>query len=331
MSKFSVYVTQMIPQPAIDLLRSHFDVDVSPAGLALPRADLLKEVRGRDGVLSLLNDKMDADAFDAAGSQLKVVANFAVGFDNLDIAEATKRGIVLTNTPDVLNDATADLGWALLFAVARRVVESDKFMRGGKYIGWGPMLLLGLDITGKTLGIIGAGRIGRNFAAKSKGFGMKVLYHDVARNEAFEKETGAVFVDKSTLLAESDFVSLHTPLLPSTFHLIDEPEFKQMKSTAILINTSRGPVVNEKALVKALKERWIWGAGLDVYENEPAFEPGLAELDNVVMLPHVASATVETRAKMAVMAAENIIAVLSGKEPLTCVNPEVLKSGRLGS
>jgi glyoxylate reductase len=224
----------------------------------------------------------------------------------------------------VLDNATADLAWALLFSVARRIVEADGYLRSGKFKGWGPMLLLGRDITGKTLGIIGTGRIGTNFAKKASGFDMKILYNDVKRNINFEEETGGVLVDKETLLREADFISLHVPLLPSTTHLIGEKEFKLMKKTAILINTSRGPVVDEKALVKALIEGEIWGAGLDVFENEPELEPGLEELDNVVIVPHIASATIEARTNMGMIAVRNVINVLAGKEPETCVNPEVL-------
>jgi len=232
---------------------------------------------------------------------------------------------MVTNTPGVLDNATADCAWALLFAVARRVVEADRFMRSGKFAGWGPMLLLGQEVTGKTLGIVGAGRIGTNFARKARAFDMKVIYTDISPNPTFEQVTGGVYVDKQTLFREADFISLHVPLLPSTYHYVSEPEFKLMKKTAILINTSRGPVVDEKALVSALKSGEIWGAGLDVYENEPSMEPELAALDNVVVLPHIASATVETRTNMALMAVNNVLQALRGELPANCLNPQAFK------
>ena len=325
MSKPNVYVTRMLPDAAIELLKHYCDVEINPEDAVLDRAQLLEKVRGRDAVISLLTDVIDEEVLAAAGPQCKIFANYAVGFNNVDLPAATRHGVIITNTPDVLTDATADLAWALLFATARRVGEAEKYLREGKYKGWGPMLLLGQDITGKTLGVIGAGRIGGNFAAKAKGFRMKVLYNSVKRNPQFETETGGSFVDKETLLREADFVSIHVPLLPSTHHLIGEPELKLMKKTAILINTSRGPVVDEAALVQALKNKEIWGAGLDVFENEPALAPGLLECENAVLLPHVASATIETRTNMGLIAVRNIIAVLNGKPPETCVNPEVLK------
>lgn len=324
MTRPNVYVTRMLPQPAIDLLKEHCDVEINPEDRVLERAELLEKVRGRDAVLCLLTDAIDEEVFAAAGPQCKIFANYAVGFNNIDVAAATRRKILVSNTPDVLTDATADLAWTLLFATARRVVEADKYLRDGKYKGWGPMLLLGLDITGKTLGVIGAGRIGGNFAAKAKGFKMKILYNAVRPNPAFEAETGGVLVDKETLLRESDFVSVHVPLMPSTHHLISTNEFKLMKKSAVLINTSRGPVVNEKALVTALKSGEIWGAGLDVYENEPAVEPELLECENAILLPHVASATIETRTNMGLIAVRNILAALNGEVPPSVINKEIL-------
>jgi lactate dehydrogenase-like 2-hydroxyacid dehydrogenase len=324
MKKQNVYVTRMIPEPAIELLKQYCQVEVNPDERVLEKSELLEKVRGRDAVLCLLTDNIDDEVLKAAGSQCKLFANYAVGFNNVDVQAATKRGIIITNTPGVLDNATADLAWTLLFSVARRIVESDGYLRSGSFKGWGPMLLLGRDITGKTLGIIGTGRIGANFAKKAAGFDMKILYNDVKSNPNFEKETGGVMVDKETLLREADFVSLHVPLMPETKHLISETEFKLMKKTAILINTSRGPVVDEKALVNALRDGEIWGAGLDVFENEPELEPGLAELENVVIVPHIASATIEARTNMGMIAVRNIINVLTGKEPETCVNPEVL-------
>ena len=326
MTKPNVYVTRMLPQPAIDLLKEHCEVEINPEDRVLTRDELLEKVRGRDAVLCLLTDTIDDEVYETAGSQCKIFANYAVGFNNVDVEAATKRGILVSNTPGVLTDTTADLAWSLLFSASRRIVEADKFMREGKYKGWGPMMFLGQDISGKTLGILGSGRIGTAFAKKSIGFDMKVLYHDIKQSPEFEKEVpGCKFVDKETLLKEADFVSLHVPLLESTTHFISDNEFKLMKNTAVLINTARGPVVDEKALVRALKSGEIWAAGLDVTENEPDFEPELAELDNVTFVPHIASASVETRTKMGIMAVENIIAALDNEVPPNCLNPEVLE------
>lgn len=324
MNKHKIYITRMLPEPVIEVLKQYCEVEINMEDRSLTKAEMLEKVKGKAAILCMLNDVIDAEVFDAAGEQLKIVANYAVGYNNIDVAGAVKRGIVVTNTPGVLTDATADLAWALLFSVARRVAESDKFLREGKFEGWGPTMFLGMDVTGKTLGIIGAGRIGQSFARKSKGFDMKILYNSGSPKPEFEKETGAVFTDRESLLKEADFVALHVPLTPLTKYMIGEKELRLMKKTAILINTSRGPVVDEKALVRALREGWIWGAGLDVYENEPSLEPGLAELGNTVLLPHIGSGTVETRSNMGMIAARNIVSVLEGKRPETCVNPEVL-------
>ncbi|HID55069.1 TPA: D-glycerate dehydrogenase [Candidatus Poribacteria bacterium] len=323
--KKKVYVTRKLPQPAIDMLEERFEVEIYPEDRAIPREVLMEKVRGIDALLPLLTDKVDAEVMDSAGGSLKIIANYAVGYDNIDVEAATKRKIAVTNTPGVLTETTADMAWALMFAVARRVVEADKFTRAGKFKGWGPMMFLGGDVYGKTLGVVGVGRIGSAVAKRAKGFNMKVLYTDVRRNEEIEREVGAKKVELDELLRESDFVTLHVPLMPSTRHLIGERELKLMKKTAYLINTSRGPVVDEKALVEALKEGDIAGAGLDVYEDEPDLAPGLADLDNVVLTPHIASASVETRTRMATLAAENIIAFFEGKRPPTIVNPEVLE------
>lgn len=318
--RWNVFVTRMLPEPAMNYLKEYCNVEVNPDDRVLSRDELLVKVKGRDAVLSQLTDSIDDSVFEAAGSQCRIFANYAVGYNNIDVDAATRRGVMITNTPGVLTDATADLAWTLLFATARRVVESDAFLRSGKYQGWGPMLLLGLDITGKTLGIIGGGRIGQNFAEKAKAFSMKILYNDIKPNDGFERDTGATFVDKETLLREADFISLHVPLLPTTHHLIGASEFKIMKKTAVLINTSRGPVVNEEELVAALETGEIWGAGLDVLEHEPELTPGLAELQNVVILPHVASATIATRNNMGLMAARNIVAAMLGEIPPNLVN-----------
>lgn len=325
MKKPNVYVTRQIPQPAIDELKTVCDVEINLLDEVLSKSELLKKVHGRDAVLCLLTDAINDSVFEAAGSQCRIFANYAVGFNNVDVAAATKHGVIITNTPGVLTDATADLAWALMFSVARRIPAADKFTRDGKFHGWGPMMFLGRDVTKKTLGVIGAGRIGSNFMKKAKGFEMNLLYYDVQKNAEFEAETGAKYVSKDILLKESDFISVHVPLLPETRHMISKREFCLMKSTTILINTSRGPVVDEKALVEALKTGCIWGAGLDVYENEPLIEPGLIELENAVIVPHIASATIETRTNMGLIAVRNIIAVMSGKSPMNCVNPEVLK------
>ncbi len=322
---WNVYVTRRIPRPGIDLLEESCDiVEINPEDRVLPKRELVDRIAGRDGVLCLLTDRIDREVLEAARG-VKIFANYAVGYDNIDVEAATELGIMVTNTPGVLTDATADMAWALLFAIARRIVESDRFTRERKFKGWGPMLFLGGDITGRTLGIIGAGRIGTAMALKSRGFHMRVLYSDVARNEVLESALGAERADLGTLLRESDYISIHVPLTGETRHLIGERELGLMKETAYLINTSRGPVVDERALVRALREGEIAGAALDVYEDEPRLAPGLAELDNVVLTPHIASATVETREKMAVMAAENLLAGLRGERPPNLVNPEVLE------
>lgn len=324
MTKPRIYVTRRIPEAGLELLRREYEVEVSPHDRPLTRQEFLDAIRGRDGVICLLTDKVDAEAFEAAEG-VKGFANFAVGFDNLDVPEATRRRIPLSNTPDVLTDATADMAWALLFSAARRVVESDGVNRSGAWKGWGPMQFIGGDITGATLGIVGAGRIGAAMAAKSVGFRMKVLYSDARRNQALEKAIGARFVPFEELLAESDFVSVHVPLMPETRHLFTYDTFKKMKRGAYLINTARGPVLAEDDLVRALRDGLIAGAGLDVYEREPALAEGLAALPNVVIAPHTASATVSSRNGMAVKAATNVIAMVKGQKAPDCLNPEVYK------
>jgi glyoxylate reductase len=276
-------------------------------------------------VIPLLTDRIDAEVFDA-GKSVKGYANYAVGFDNLDIKEATKRKIPLSNTPGVLTNATAEMAWALLFAVARRVVESDGVMRSGTWKGWGPLQFIGGDVTGKTLGIVGAGRIGTAMAMMSKGFAMRVLYCDDVHNETIERGVGAVKTDLDTLLQESDYISIHVPLLESTRHLFGERAFSLMKNSSYLINTSRGPVVDENVLVKVLSERRIAGAGLDVYEFEPKMAAGLAALQNVVVCPHTASATVSSRAGMALKAATNLLAMMKGERAPDCINPSIYQA-----
>ena len=317
-----IFITRQIPESGIKLLKeAGHEVEVSDFDGVLPREQLLKKIKGCDAALALLTDKVDAEFLDAAGPQLKVVANYAVGYDNIDVKAAAERKIIVTNTPDVLTESVAEHAIALIFAVARRIVKSDQYMRDGKYHGWGPMLFLGNDVAGKTLGLIGLGRIGGTVAQRMRqGFDMKVLYYDVAPNPELEEKFNMQYVSLEVLLKESDFISIHVPLVPQTKHLISEKELKMMKPSAYLINTARGPVVDEKALVAALKQGVIKGAGLDVYENEPAMAPGLAELPNVVVTPHIASATEETRNAMSELAAKNIIAVLEGREALTPIS-----------
>lgn len=309
MSKPLVVVTKSIPEVGIEALKAHFDVKIGGG------------IKGASAVLSQLSDKIDGRFLDQAGRQLKIAANYAVGFDNIDLAAAKKRKIVVTNTPGVLTEAVAEHSFALLMAVARRIVESDGFLRGGKYKGWEAELLLGPQIEGKTLGILGLGRIGSRVAEiGAKGYKMKVIYYDRGqRNRDLEKEIGAEPVSMRKILTASDFISLHVPLTRETRHMIGRQELASMKSTAILINTSRGPVVDEKALAQALRKKIIWGAGIDVFEFEPRVSAELKKLDNVIMTPHTASATREARDAMAVLAAKNIIAVLQGKKPLTPV------------
>ncbi len=308
----------------MNLLEEHCDITINPHDRVLTREELIEGVRDADAVLCLLTDTVD-DELMAVNPKLQVISNYAVGFNNIDVEAATKRGIPVCNTPGVLTDATADCAWTLLMSAARRVVEGDAYVRQGKYKGWAPMLLLGADIAGRTLGIIGMGRIGQAVAQRAKGFEMDILYHDVAPVPAVEERYGAKFVPLEELLRQSDFVTLHAPLLPSTHHIIGQKELDMMKRSAILVNTARGPLIDEAALVQALRNGVIAGAGLDVFEEEPETAPGLAELDNVVLLPHLGSATHEARGKMAELAARNLLAVMAGQTPPHCVNPQVLK------
>lgn len=314
-----VYVTRRIPEEGLALMREKFDVEVNPEDRPMTRAELLVVVKGRDAVLSQLVDKADEEFFQTAEG-VKVVANYGVGYDNIDVKAAAARGVVVTNTPDVLTSATAELAWTLLFAAARRVVEMDSFTRAGGFKGWGPFMGLGQGVSGKTLGVVGAGRIGTAMALMSKGFKMKVLYASRRFNNTLEAELGARRVDLEELLKQSDFVSLHASFSPETKHMLDKRRLNLMKPSAVLINTGRGALVDETALVEVLKGRKIFAAGLDVYEKEPALTPGLKDLPNAVLLPHIGSATQETRARMSMLAAENIIAVLEGKKALTPVN-----------
>ncbi|HEY4475611.1 MAG TPA: D-glycerate dehydrogenase [Candidatus Paceibacterota bacterium] len=319
-----IFVTREIPDQGINLLKNKgFQIEISRKNGVLTKDELLAALRGKnyDAVLCLLTDKIDAEVFEAAGKQCKIFANYAVGFDNIDLAEAKKRGVAVTNTPDVLTETVAEHTFALMLAIAHRIVEADKFMRSGKYQGWAPMLLLGTDLARKTLGVVGLGRIGsRVVEHAAKGFEMKVIYYDPKRNEEFEKQYQAVYKPNlDDLLKESDFVSIHVPLLPATRHLINAEKLRLMKRGAYLVNTSRGPIIDERALAEALKQGIIRGAALDVFENEPKMETGLKKLDNVIVTPHIASATEKTRQKMSEVAALNIIAALEGKTPQNLV------------
>ncbi len=325
MARANVYITRMIPQETIDELKKLHDVEVNELDRALTREELLKAVKGRDAIISLLTDTIDGDVLDSAGPHCKIVANYAVGFNNFDLKAATERGVVMTNTPGVLDDATATHAWALLLTTARRISESERYVRDGKWEGWAPMAFIGQDVDGKTLGVAGLGRIGKKFAKKGIAFDMDIIYTNEHRDLAFEKEFNARFVDKETLLKESDYLSLHLPLLADTKHYIGEKELGKMKPTAILINAARGPLIDEKALVQALKNKVIFAAGLDVFEDEPKLAPGLVELENAVIVPHIASATIQTRLAMGKIAINNVISVLNGEAPQTCINPEVLK------
>lgn len=312
-----IFITRYIPGNGPEMLKAKgWEVVVNPYDRVLTRDELKENVKGCNAILSMLTDKMDAEIMDAAGSDLKVIANFAVGYDNFVLADGKTKGIFMTNTPDVLTETVAEHTFALMLAIAHRIPESEKFLRAGKYIGWTPTLFLGNDISKKTLGVVGLGRIGSMVAKHaSKGFEMKVMYYDLKRNEEFEKEFNATYGTVEEVLKGSDFISVHVPLLPTTKHLIDKYKLAMMKPTAYLVNTSRGPIIDEAALVEALKNKIIKGAALDVFENEPKLAPGLAELDNVVITPHTASATEETRGKMGEVAAKNIIETLEGRTP----------------
>lgn len=315
----TIGVTRRLPPEGLDLLRaSGATVILNEEDRPLSPEELRALAARCDGLIVQLVDRVDAALLDA-GKNLKVVANYAVGVDNIDRAAAAARGVVVTNTPDVLTRATAELAWALLLGAARRVAEGDRLTREGGFRGWAPLLHLGVGVSGKTLGIVGAGRIGAAVARIGAGFGMTVLYHARSAHPEIEREARAVRVDLPRLLAESDFVSLHVPLTAETRHLIGEKELSSMKPTAVLVNTARGPVVDEEALVRALKQKKIFAAGLDVFEREPQLAAGLAELPNVLLAPHAGSATFETRAEMSVLAAKNVLAVLEGRPALTPV------------
>lgn len=318
-----ILVTKRVFPDAVELLRREFDVDYNDTDRVLPAEELLQRARGAAAVVSQLTDRLGADMI-ARLDGVRVIANVAVGYDNIDVAAATARGIAVTNTPGVLTETTADFAFALLMAAARRIPEAHAFVHSGQWKTWIIDLLAGQDVHGATLGIFGLGRIGAAVARRGRGFGMRILYCDEQpAPPELERELEARRVSKEELLRESDFVSLHVPLTPATRHLIGAAELALMKPTAILVNTARGPVVDENALVEALEKRTIWAAGLDVFEQEPRVHPKLLELPNVVLAPHIASASFATRRRMSVMAAENAIAALSGRRPPNLVNPEV--------
>lgn len=315
-----VFITSIIPEIGIDILKKNgIEVIQNKSYLPIEKTKLIKKAKDCDAILCLLSNKIDKEIIDALPN-LKIISNYAVGFNNIDVEYATQKNVWVTNTPEVLTDATADLAFALLLACARRIVEADKFTRDGKFKIWQSDLMLGKDLRGKTIGIIGAGRIGQAFARRTIDFEMKILYYDKKRIPEFEKETGAKFSSLNQLLKKSDFISIHTPLTKETYHLIDKEQFELIKDGAILINTARGEIINERELVNALKSGKLFAAGLDVYEFEPRITKDLIKMKNVVLLPHIGSATIETRNKMAELAANNIVHVLKGKKPLTPVN-----------
>ncbi len=325
MSKPRVFSTHALFDGPRKLLEQHFDVEYWKDSERPPRAEVLKRVAGKDALICLLTEKVNDELLDAA-PKLRAVANVAVGFDNIDLAACTRRKIPASNTPGVLDETTADFAWTLLMAVARRLHEGEELLRSGNWHGWNLDQLCGADVWGKTLGLLGFGRIGRAVARRASGFKMRIIYNDAVRAPAeAEKELGAQFVERDQVFAEADFLSVHVPLLPETRRLMSAPQFAKMKPTAFLVNTSRGPVVDEAALVAALEARRIAGAALDVYENEPKVHPGLVGRKDVVLAPHIASASVETRTKMAQMAVENVIAVFQGRRPPNLLNPEALE------
>ncbi len=322
MAKPKVFVTRIVPETGLQMVQDFCDVDLWTDELPPSRETMLARVQGIDGLLCLLTDLVDAELLEAAGPQLKVVSNHAVGFDNIVVPDCTARGIPVGNTPGILTDATADFAWALLMAAGRRIVEGERYVKAGRWKTWGPSLLLGSDFAGSTLGIVGFGRIGQAMAKRASGFDMRVIYFDPVAPP--NPELDAESVDLDTLLHESDFVSLHTPLLPETIGMMNAEAFAKMKPEAVLVNTSRGPVVDMDALYQALKDGEIFAAALDVTTPEPIpMDSPLLELENLIIVPHIASASKVTREKMSIMAAENLIAGLKGERLPTCVNPEV--------
>ena len=319
-----VLLTRRLPQSGIELLEKHVDLSINPLDAPLSRQNMIMGIKDKDGLICLLNDRVDAEVINA-GKHLKIIANYAVGYNNIDVQAATKRKITVTNTPGVLTEATADLTFSLLLSLARRTIEADKFIRQKSFKGWSPMLFLGRDIHSKILGIIGFGRIGRAVARRANGFAMRVLYYDSARLSTDEETAYRVeYHGLDDLLKQADFVCIHVPLNKQTYHMIGKEELTSMKESSYLINVARGPIIDEKALVNALQEKRIAGCALDVYEDEPTIEEELIAMPNTVLTPHIGSASIETRTKMAMMVADNIITVLveKGKAPNT-INPQV--------
>ena len=314
-----VFITRKIPEDGIRILEKEgFDIEIFPEDRIPEKEEIIRGVKDADALISLLTDRIDREVIDSA-PKLKVIGNYAVGYNNIDVDYAKKKGIIVVNTPGVLTDATADLAFALILAATRRVVEGDKFVREGKFKGWAPLLLLGKDVWGATLGIVGAGRIGQAVGRRAKGFNMKIIYYDKFRRENFEKETGAEFVPLEKLLSQADIITIHVPLTQETYHLIGKREFALMKDGAILVNTSRGEVIDEEALISALKNGKIFSAALDVFENEPDIRKELLGLPNIVLTPHIGSATERTRRKMAEMVCNDVARVLRGEEPINKV------------
>ena len=320
-----VLVTRPIKEGPTARLRERCDVTIDENDFGIPREGLLEKVAGYDALITMLTERVDAELLAASGSQLKIVANHAVGFDNVNLADCTAAGVMASNTPDVLTETTADTAFVLLMAAARRVGEGERFLRAGTPWIWGPLMMLGQDVHHKTIGIVGFGRIGQAVARRAKGFGMDVIYSDAVRlPPEVEAETGARRVELDDLLERADFVSIHTNLTPETRHLFSAEQFKRMKETAVLVNTSRGPVVDEAALADALESGEIFAAGLDVFEREPEVHETLRTLENVVVIPHLGSATVDTRDAMGHLAVDNVFAALDGERPPTLLNPDVL-------
>jgi glyoxylate reductase len=321
----AVLVTRGVPEPVRARLGARCRLEVWEGEGVMPRAELLDRVAGKAGLVAMLTDRVDGELLDRAGPELRVVANFAVGYDNLDLEACTARGVLATNTPDVVTEATADLTWALLLAAARRVAEGDRFLRARRPWIWGPELFLGFEVHGKTLGVIGLGRIGRAVARRAAGFAMPVVY--TARRRlppGDEADLGVDWRELDDLLAEADFVTVHTGLSPATRHLIGAGQLARLKPTAVLVNTARGPIVDEAALAAALRAGELGAAGLDVFEREPEVHPGLLELDNVVVVPHLGTATLATRVEMGMTAAANLLAALEGRRPPNLLNPDAL-------
>ncbi|MSP13478.1 MAG: D-glycerate dehydrogenase [Chloroflexi bacterium] len=323
MAKPKVYVTRKIPETGLEILRAQCDITVYPEALPVPRAELLQEIKDVDGVLTLLTEKVDAEFLDHA-PRVKVVSNMAVGFDNIDVKECTRRGIPVGNTPEVLTDTTADMAFTLLLSAARHVGSASRYVLAGKWKTWEPLGFLGYDIHGATLGIIGLGRIGAAVARRARGFNMNILYYDAFPRRDLEPELGLRLVSVDEILAQSDFITVHTPMTPETYHMIGEAQLRKMKPNAVIVNTARGGIIDPKALYKALKEGWIAAAGLDVTEPEPIpMDDPLLTLDNCLIVPHIASASFTTRSEMSAMAARNVLAGIHGERLPTCVNPEV--------